>query len=86
MLKPLEDSNCVENEYQFELRKSNCGILNQPLWANVEIWRNNAASSCIDATKMLLVLLTSDTAATMRREFPLLGKAFAILSNNFITM
>ena len=36
-----------------------------------------------DATKLLLVLLTSDTGATMRREFPLLDKVFAIL---FITM
>ena len=75
MLKSLRDSNFVGNKYQFKLRKSNCRILNQPLWANVEIWRNNGASARIDATKLLLVLLTSDTAATMRKEFLFLTKS-----------
>ena len=78
MLKQLRDSNFVGNEYQFKLRKSNCVLLNQSLWANVEIWRNNAASARIDATKLLLALLTSDTAATMRREFALLDKIISL--------
>ena len=46
----------------------------------------NAVSARIDATKLLLVLLTRDTAATMRREFPLLDEIFASLSNDFITI
>ena len=31
----------------------------------------------------IVVLLTSDIAAAIRREFPLLDKIFAILSKNF---